>query len=167
MGTIANVNIGVCSITFNGVDLGHTAGGVEVNYTPDHVDLVVDQYGETPFDKSLLKEELTAKVPLAENTLANLKVAIPSGELTGNKLTIGRNAGYMLSNEAKLLVLHPIRNDAADLSEDITMYSAVVISEIMIPLKVDEQTVIEATFLALINENHSNKDYLGVVGDTT
>ena len=66
MPDITNVKIGVCSVIYNGVDLGHTVGGVEVSYEAQHKDLNVDKYGQTPIEKVLIGEKFMAKVPLAE-----------------------------------------------------------------------------------------------------
>lgn len=167
MSDVTKVKLGVCSVVFKSVDLGHSKGGVEVVYTPEYYDLTVDRYGNTKYDKALIGEAITAKVPLAEHTLDNIKVAIPAGTKSGSKVTIGRDAGYKMSNEAGLLVLHPIANDAGDLSEDVVLYKAVVGSEITILHNFDGEKILEVVFEALLDENKSAGERLGLLGDST
>lgn len=171
MADVSNIRVGVCSVTFDGVDLGHTAGGVELTYSPEYLDIKVDLYGNTIVDKALIGEGFMAKVPLAEYTLENLKVAIANATSTGSpsitKLTMGKKVGDLLSTLSGLLVLHPIANDASDLSEDIVIHKAVVHNEIPLSYKFDEQRVIAVEFVALIDESKSDGNYLGLIGDST
>lgn len=167
MSDIANVKLGVCSVEFNSVDLGHTKGGVTVTYEPTYHDLMVDAYGETVIDKKLLGEKFTAKVPLAESTLANLQIAIPEGTTDGSKLTIGSTVGDSLSDEAKQLVLHPIANESTNLEDDVVFHKAVVASTIELPYQNDGERIIEVEFVALIDETKTDGNYLGFIGDST
>jgi len=167
-GNIANVKIGVCQVVFNGVDLGHTKDGVSFSYEPDIADVTVDQYGSSPINKVLIGENLQMKLSLAEQTLANMKVALPGAShetgAEGSRLEIGRNCGYELDNEAHLLRLHPIANEASDLSEDVVIYKAVAVEAVETNYKVDEQRVLEVTFQALIDETKSEGNRLGHIG---
>lgn len=168
MADITKVKMGVCSVTFNGVDLGHTAGGVEATYEPEYSDIKVDKYGNTIADKILTGEKLTAKVPLTEKTIANLKVAMPNATFAGaanSRITLGKSAGQRMSSVAAELVLHPIAEGTR--AYDVVIHKAVVTSEIMLSMKVDEQTVTEATFEGLIDETKSDGNYLGLIGDST
>jgi len=171
MGDITKVKLGSCSVNFDGTDLGHTKGGVEISYDPDFTDITVDLYGDTPVDKRLKAENFSVKIPLAEKTYNVLKAAIPSGTYfsTGgrNKLTIGKQAGFSLASVAKRLVLHPTENATTNKDDDVVMWSAVSIDEVSLPHKFDEQTIIEVTMMALINENMSAGNYLATIGDTT
>ena len=167
-GDILNVKIGVCKVTLDDTDLGHTKEGVSFSYEPDIADVGVDQYGSTPIEKILTGENLQIKLQLAEQTLANMKIAIPGGShetgAQGSRLEIGRNAGYGLSNEAYELRLHPINNEDADLSEDVVIYKAVAVEAFEVGYKVDEQRVLEVTFQALIDEAKSVGNRLGHIG---
>lgn len=172
MGDVSNVYIGVCSITIDGTDMGHTKDGVEVVYTPEYVDITVDQYGNTPVDKVLVGEGFSVKLKLAEKTLANIKRAIHPGtaspsDASPTKITIGRDGGYKASTFAAEFVLHPIQNAASSLEDDIVIYSGVIVNEIVLAHKVDEQAVIEVEIMALIDESRSAGDYLGLIGDST
>jgi len=131
--SVDNVKLGVCEVTFNDVELGHTKGGVVLTYEPSYHDVSVDAYGETVVDKRLLGEKITAKVPLAESTLANLQVAMPMATTDGTTLTIGSSVGDSLADEAKVLELHPVANAYDNLDDDFTMYKAVVTNTIELP----------------------------------
>ncbi len=164
---VTNVKLGVCSVTFDDTDLGHTKGGVEVTYTPEYYDNTVDKYGNTKYNKTLIGESLTAKVPLAEHTLANIQVAIPAGTTSGSQITIGKDAGTQMSSDAAELVLHPIANGSDDLSEDVVFYSAIVGNEITVLHNFDGEKILEVVFEALLDESKSAGNYLGLFGDST
>lgn len=168
MPDITNVQVGVCTVSFGGTDLGHTKGGVEVSYEPVYKDVTVDKYGETVVEQYLIGEKLTAKVPLAEYTIANLRRAMPQSTFAGaanSRITIGAAAGKKSTDDALQLVLHPI-NDGTR-RHDIVMYKAIVSSEVVLAHKVDEEKVVEVTFMALLDESRSDGNYLGLIGDST
>lgn len=167
MADITNVQVGVCEVTFNGVNLGHTKGGVEVSYEPNYHEVSVDKYGETMVDAYLVGEKLEAKVPLAEYTIDNIAVAIPQGAAAGAadaRQTIGAVAGKQLSSVAAELVLHPINE--GNRSRDIVFHKAAVMSQVVINHAVDEETIIEVTFRALLDETKADQNYLGMIGDS-
>ena len=170
MADSTKVKMGVCSVVFNGTDLGHTKGGVEVIYKPEYKDIEVDMYTGAP-DKILTAEAFSAKVPLAERTAANISNSIPAGTLSTaggrNKLTVGRKAGFRLSTVAKRLVLHPMENAVGNTQDDVVIWSAVSIGEVTLPYKKDEETVIAIEFMSLVNETNADGNYLATIGDTT
>lgn len=171
MGDIKNVQIGVQNLTFGGEDLGHTNGGCEFSYEPEYTDILVDLYGNTVVDKALTGEVVKVTVPLAEVTLDKLKNAIPTGTLVEDsasgksKLNIGSTAGKRLSESAKELLLHPSWLAPTDKSFDIKLHKAVIVSELSLPYRKDEQTVYEVEFLALIDETQEEGGFLAVIGD--
>ncbi|HYD35556.1 MAG TPA: hypothetical protein VD999_05790 [Vitreimonas sp.] len=168
MADISNVKVGVCSVTFGGTDLGHTKGGVEVTYEPVHKDVMVDKFGETIVEKYLIGEKLTAKVPLAEYTIANLRRSMPQATFAGAanaRITLGASAGQRASTDALQLVLHPINEGTR--AFDIVFHKAYVASEIVLNHKIDEEKVIEVVFEALLDESKSDGNYLGLIGDST
>jgi hypothetical protein len=169
MADVTNVKVGACSVTFNGVDLGHTKGGVEVSYEPTYHDVSVDKYGETVVEKYLIGEKITAKVPLAEFTIANLKVAMPQGQFAGaanTRILLGRSAGTQkATTTAAALVLHPLNMGTK--ANDIILYKAYVTSTIDLKMMVDEEKVYEVEFEALLDETKTDGNYLGMVGDST
>jgi hypothetical protein len=76
-----NVKLGVCNVLFDGVDLGFTKGGVEVEVATSTHEITVDQLGETPIDEIVTGRTVQATVPLAETTLDNLVAVMPGSEL--------------------------------------------------------------------------------------
>lgn len=168
MGDTTNVKIGVCSVTIDGTDIGHTLEGVEVIYAPEFADIKVDQYGNTPVDKVLIGETFSIRLKMAERTIANLKRAIMGATLAAaDKITIGSDAGLRGTDFAKRIVLHPIANAAGERDDDVIIHKGVVTSEVALGYKVDEQSVIEIEITALIDESQSDGAYLGVFGDST
>ncbi len=171
MGNLSNIQIGRQNITFGGMDLGHTDGGCEFSYEPEYTDILVDAFGKTVADKVLVGEAVKVKIPLAEPTVDKLKTAIPTGTFVDDttngikKLTIGSAPGKKLSDYADELILHPANLDTGDKSRDIILHKAVVISEVVLPYKVDEKTVYEVEFLALIDETKADGNYLATIGD--
>lgn len=170
---LENVQIGVQKITFGEQEMGHTDGGCEFSYAPEYTDVLVDAFGSTVVDKVLTGEAVKVKVPLAEVTLEKLKTAIPTGTLVKNvesskqALTFGSIAGKRLSAHAETLTLHPSWLAVADKSFDITLHKAVIVSEVTLPYKVDEKTVYEVEFMALIDETKEDGNLLASIGDTS
>lgn len=79
-----NVKLGVCSINFDGQDLGYTQGGVEVSVTTDTHEVEVDQFGKTVVNEIIMKRNVKVKVPLAETTLDNLVKIMPGATLVSD-----------------------------------------------------------------------------------
>lgn len=168
MADITKVKVGVCSVTFNSIDLGHTIGGVEVSYEPEYKDVSVDKYGSTVVEKYLIGEKFTAKVPLAESTIDNLRNAIPQSTFAGAanaRITIGAAAGKKATDDAYQLVLHPTGEGTR--AFDIVIYKAYVGSTITLSHTNDGEKIIEVTFEALLDETKSDGNYLGLIGDST
>lgn len=168
MADITKVKVGACDISFNGVDLGHTIGGVEVSYEPEYKDVSVDKYGTTVVEKYLLGEKFTAKVPLAESTIANLRNAIPQSTFAGAanaRITIGAKAGKKATDDAYQLVLHP--SSEGTRAFDIVMYKAYVQATVVLSHTNDGEKIIEVEFVALLDESKSDGNYLGLIGDST
>lgn len=168
MSNVQNLRIGAVSVKFGGVDLGHSKDGAEFEFTREFEDLVVDQYGSMPVDMALTGQDLKVKVYLAEITTSNLNVAIPEADhalgASGERLNLGTDAGYLLRGDAKLLVLHPLKNLAANDAEDINIYKAVSTESVPLNYKIDEQRIIEVTFRALVDETYGNGRRLGHIG---
>ncbi len=165
MASVENVKLGVCTVKFGDVELGHTKGGVVLTYEPTYHDVAVDAYGETVVDKRLLGEKVMAKVPMAESTIANLEIAMPMATKSGEKLEIGSSVGDSLADEAETLVLHPVANAYDNLGDDFTIHKAVVSNTIELPYTNDGEQIIEVEFTALLDETKEDGNYLGAFGD--
>lgn len=168
MASALNVKVGVCSVSVDGVDLGHTKGGVSVSYEPKFKEIMVDLYGETVVEKVLVGQRLIAKVPLAEYTIANLRKAMPQTEFAGAanaRITIGHNAGQSGLTDAVQLVLHPISEGTRRF--DTVIYKACASGTVELKFNNDDERVIEVTFEGLVDESKSDGNYLGLIGDST
>ena len=168
MADVTNVQLGPCSVSYNNSDLGHTKGGVEVTYEPVYKDVSVDKYGETVVEKYLTGEKLSAKVPLAEFTIVNLKAAMPQGTYAGAanaRITLGKSAGQQAKVLAAQLVLHPLNQGTR--RHDVIFHKAYVASQVVLPHNLEDEKVIEVTFEALLDETKTDGNYLGMIGDST
>lgn len=166
MADATKIALGVCTASFDGVALGHTKGGVECVYEPVWHDVKVDQYGDTIVKKRLMGEKFTAKVPLAEYTVANLGVGIPAGTVVGTtvkRLDVGSSAGKSSDDLAAPLVLTPV--DATGDEHTITVPKAMVGSQITLSHVNDGERIIECTFEAIIDEGEADGARLFSIGD--
>lgn len=168
MASALNVELGPVDVSIDGADIGHCKGGAEVSYEPEFQESSVDAYGNTPIEARLKGERLTAKVRLAEYTIANLRKAMPQTQFAGAanaRITIGAKSGKKASDDSVELVLHPSDKDTRE--HDVVLYKAVVVSSIAINHNLDDDKVVEVEFLALIDESKSDGNYLGLIGDST
>jgi len=172
MADATKIALGVCNATFDGVALGHTKGGVECVYEPVWHDVKVDQYGDTVVKKRLMGEKFTAKVPLAEYTIANLGIGMPAGTVvtdgttpTKKRLDVGSSAGASSDDLAAVLLLHPV--DATGVEHDITVHKAMVGSQVTLSHVNDGERIIECNFEAIIDETQDDGARLFSIGDTT
>lgn len=160
---------GPCKITYDGVDLGHTVGGVTFKAKREFTKVAVDKYGSTPVDYVLNGTEATIEFTLAQTEFYQLDKAMPEtssydGAGSADRVDVGGDAGYSLRADAKQLVIHPLKNAPTDYSDDITIYLAVSTGDIEIPYKVDEQKVVACTYTALVSEAYGAGRRLGHIG---
>jgi hypothetical protein len=160
--------VGPCSIVFNGVDLGHTLDGVEFTAERDFADVKVDKYGETPIDKVLTGTRVMIKFKLAQPNYRQLDMSMPEtssydGAGTLDRIDLGGDAGYSLRQDAKQLVIHPLKNTGS-VVDDITIYRAVSFDTITLPYKIDEQNVVEVNMIGLVDEGYGAGRRLGHIG---
>lgn len=101
-----NVKLGVCSVSYGGVDLGLTQGGVEVTVASETHTVEVDQFGKTPINEYVMGRKVTVKVPLAETTLENLLATMPGSTLVtdGAKATGAITIATQPTNGQTILV---------------------------------------------------------------
>lgn len=100
----AAVKLGVCSVFFDGIDLGLTKGGVEVEVSTMTHEVKVDQFGETPIGEIVTGRMVSAKVPMAETTLENLVQIMPGASLTTD--------GVKASATITFATAAPVNNDS-------------------------------------------------------
>lgn len=167
MADATKIQLGPCSVTYKGRDMGHTIGGVTVTYTPDFYDSKVDKYGSSVVESFLVGEELMAEFNLAEFTLANLQDAINQATLQGDdSVSVGSTAGKKASANAGLLVLHPLAAGSGVRDYDVSIYKGIVTSELKIEHKNDGEKVLPVTVRGIVDENRSDGNMLGFIGDS-
>lgn len=166
----SQITIGTCDVTFAGVDLGHTLGGVKVNYTPTYTDIKADLYGDTPYDKRLKGEMIEVTLTLVQWDIdVTLDAAMPLSGSSSNasKLQMGSEAAKSLRAQAGRLVLHPSRLGGSDRSEDVILYKAAVASAVPVNFENDNEKGMEITFVGLIDTDNSDGNLLFMIGDST
>lgn len=170
MANIQNVRMGVCSISYNGVDCGHTLGGTKATITRKLTPLKVDKYGDSPVDQVVTDVQLVVDAKIAEPVVSLIKMAIPEGDYeqgaSGNRLGIPAGEGAALRAGSAVLVLHPLSKAATDFSEDLTIYNAVASSSPVLNYEVAGQRVFDLQFTALVNETEGAGRRLGHIGPT-
>lgn len=159
---------GPCKITLGGLDLGHTLDGVMLTAEREFLDVRVDRYS-APIDKVLTSGGATVTFKLAQNNFRNKDLSMPEtssydGAGVKDRVDLGADNGYSLRQNAQQLIIHPLKNAATDLSDDIVLYKAVSAESVELPYRVDEQLVLELTFHALVDEGYGTGRRLGHVG---
>jgi hypothetical protein len=166
-----NVKLGVCNVTYGGVDLGLTKGGVEVEISTETHEVTVDQYGNTPINEYITARSCKVTVPMAETTLENAVKIMPGATLitdaedeTKRYVSVPTATGVNLLDLAQELVLHPIANDDSDREDDLTLFRAATPGEMNFSYKLDEERIFSCVFKAY-PDPATNK--LFAIGDTT
>jgi len=149
MGVATAVQLGVCTVEFDSVDLGYTKGGVKVKYTQEVIEKSVDQEG-APLDEVINKQVFTVEVPLAEQDLARLAGLLPGATYsTGSgkeKMVMTGAGGVSLTTLAKVLIIKPVGGTANDW---ITLYKAAPQPGMEFAYEKDNVRVYTVTFEAL------------------
>lgn len=170
MANVNNLYVAAGSlITFGGVDLGHTVDGAEIEIAREFTEVKTDLYGNTPVDMVLSGQSATVKLKLAEITPGTLSYVIPEADYdvgsSDDHLHFGSKSGYSLRNDALELVISP-QGKNSDNQRTITLFKAVSTDNAKVAYKIDEQSVYEVTFTALVDESRNATDgrLLGRVG---
>lgn len=170
MANIDNLYVaGGSLVTFGGVDLGHTVDGAEVEIERELTEVKTDIYGNTPVDLVVSGQKATVKLKLAEIEVGKLAYAIPESDYdegaSDDHLHFGTKPGYSLRDDAYELVITPQANNS-DGGKTVTFFKAVSSDNVSFAYKIDEQSVYEVTFTALVDESRSATDgrLLGRVG---
>lgn len=143
------LEMGPCTVTFKGTDLGLTKGGVSVEFTTDVASKVADQYGDSVIDNVVKGRAIKVTVPMAERDLTKLAAVFPGSTLVGTtskRLVIDAAVGTSLRALAGALVLHPYDRAAADNTADLTVPLAMSNGALKFAYQSDNQRVYEVTF---------------------
>lgn len=159
---------GPCQITFGGIDLGHTLDGVELTVDRQTAGVFVDRYGDSPVDYVITGTIAKAKFKMAQWNNRQWDTAIPEGQNTDvavlDQTGFGTDAGYSLRQDAKQLVIHPLKYAAGDMSHDVTLYLCVNTGSVTLPYKVKDQLVTAVEMEALVSEAFGTGRRLGHIG---
>lgn len=166
MADATNVELGVCNVTVDATDIGHTIGGCEFTYEPEWHEVKVDLYGSSVVRRRLIGEKAMLKVPMAEHTIANLAIGIPAGSVVGagsERLEVGSEAGKSSATLAVAIVAVPV--DSANDEHTITIYKGMVVDPITLAYVNDGERIMEVVFHAQIDESKSDGNHLFSIGD--
>lgn len=160
---------GPCNIIFDGVNIGHTLGGVTFTAAREFTKVMVDKYGSTPIDFILNGTTATIEFVLAQDEYRQRDISMPEsssydGAGSLDRADIGGDAGYSLRTDAKELRIHPLKRAVSDFTDDIVIYKAVSTGDVEVPYKVDEQQVVPITMTALVDEAYGVGRRLGHIG---
>lgn len=162
MANVSNLKVAAGSlVTYGGVDLGHTVDGVDITWEREFTDVQTDIYGNTPVDKVLTGQNLMVSMKLAEIIPETLARVLPESDwdigTADDQVHFGTKAGYSLRGDAYELVISP-QGGNADGNLDLTLFKAVSTGNVSLAYKIDEQSVFEVEFVALVDESRSATD---------
>ena len=136
---VENIRIGACSITYGGVDLGFTKGGVVVA-VETQAEPTNALGAPRDYDYRVTTTGVTVQCPLSEITASNFGVIFPWS--ASGKIEDG--SGVLLRSFAKELVISPTNG-----SPGLSIPQAVAVSSIELAHRNDEEQVMQVTFRAL------------------
>lgn len=148
-------------VTFGGVDLGHTVDGTEIEIKREFTDIKADIYGNTPIDKVLTGQTASVKLKLAEISPETMHYVVSEGDYdngaSDDQFHFGAKSGHSLRNHAMELVITP-QGGNTDGNLTFTFFKAVSTGDMKLAYKIDEQSVIECEFTALVDESRAATD---------
>lgn len=165
------VQLGPCTISFGGTDLGLTKGGVEIEVSTETYKVTVDQYGNTEINEYITGRTVNVTVPMAETDLTKLNTILPGSTIvtdgvtpTKKKLVVPSAVGTSLLSVADELICHPIALDAADKSQDFTLPVTAPKGDLSFAYKLNEERIFNVTFTGYPD---LTTNVLFIIGDKT
>ncbi|EAO3291456.1 Ig-like domain-containing protein [Shigella flexneri] len=148
---VKNIKLGACKVSFGGVDLGYTKGGVQVEVATETLKVTVDQLGQTTISELVQGRNITITAPLAESVLKNMVDLMPGSTLSeeDNAVTITSAQGVNLIDVAKELVLTP--QDTTDYV--LTIPKAATAGNFTMTYQSDDVRVFSVQFTAYPDDN--------------
>lgn len=148
-----NVELGVCDVTFDNLDLGATKGGVEVSFETSTYEVKIDQFGDTPAKELITGTKITVKVPMVETDLDKLLKVMPQARaVTSGGSTVGLRIGTGINIDmlaiGKELRLHPTGRLASETKSDFGLYKAAPSANFSFSYQTGQERVYEVTFTA-------------------
>lgn len=175
--SLENVKLGVCSVTFDGVDLGYTKGGVQFEVTTETYEVTIDQFGETPVSNYITGRMVRVTTPFAETTLENMQKLLPGATLitdattpTKKKVEVTTGVGISLINTAKPLRLRPQGNTTA--AEDVTIPKANTPGNVTFAYELNRERIFNCEWMGypdvgVLGAGNAGEAILFIYGDPT
>ena len=125
MAKVFSKDLGPCRIEYNSIDLGETEGGVIFRYQEDSKPVNTDQKGVTPVDGITIGASICeVDVPLTRISHGILATVIGGATYTGTKVRGGSQVGVSMYDNAAVLVLKPIIDNAASATSWLKLFKA-------------------------------------------
>jgi hypothetical protein len=157
--------LGVVRFEFDGLDLGKTLGGAEIEFIEDVFDIMYDQDGTQPGDKVTTGCAWQVTTQLAQQTLERLDKVMKGLTRAGNSAKLGREL-YQSAKENKAAVLRVYRVDsegseAADAHFVLTFYKAWPQVTGPVAYGPDSQRALPVTFYCFWDDTNEAFGYFG------
>lgn len=147
-----DVQMGVCDVTYKGVNLGYTSGFVKVSYSADSIEKRVDQ-SDAALDELLTTQTFEVTVPMAEYNLERFEDIFPGAKFTTDaakkRLDLSGLGGSLLPDTSTTLplVITPLDGNAND---KITLHYAVPKPGMDFSFEKENVRVYEVVFKAVV-----------------
>lgn len=151
-------DLGPCQITFNGVELGKTKGGVVFRDSMNQVEVLEDQAGTTPVDHIQTGRTIQVEVPLTRPSLAQLAAVIPGVSNFTSYLMVSNHAGIARAASAAQLILAPLVDGVAS-SDRLTIFKASPNMEMELTFDNENQRVYKVVFNVYPDADNGNRLY--------
>jgi hypothetical protein len=132
-GTLANIKVEPCTVTWNSVDLGYTEGDIEVAFEETLVDVTAHQTGSLILDAIRTGARVSEiSITLKEVSAANIEAILVAGPGAANTPGAGTEVlgyGYnqqfsSVLGDCQKLILHPVSVASGTLTRDWAVWKA-------------------------------------------
>lgn len=157
--------LGVVRLEFDGLDLGKTLDGSEIEFIEDVTDIMYDQDGTQPGDKVRTGCAWQITTQLAEQTLERLEKVMKGLTRAGNSAKLGREL-YLSAKENEAKVLKVIRVDSEGVKSTdahfiMTFYKAWPQVTGPVTYGPDAQRALPVTFYCFFDDTNTAFGYFG------
>ena len=165
-----NIVLGAVSVTYNGIELGHTTPNTKATFKPKYITVKTGKYGDTPTNIFLAGLTVEVDLELLQTDLVNIQgsAGSPYPFLTGifgsaNKLGFGEVAGRQLIKALlKLTSFIPGNTPLYDL----TLTQAAAIGTPEIDYTGEKEQIWKCKFVACIDEGQVAGLNIGSFGNS-
>lgn len=151
-------DLGPCKVTFNGVDLGTTKGGVKFKDNLDQSAVLTDQSGTTPEDHILTGRVVSVEVPLTRSNLAKLSKVIPGMSSFASYSQVRNQVGIARKATSAQLVLQTLIDGVAS-GDAITIFKASPSPDMEITFDNENQRIYKINFAVYPDTSNGNRMY--------